>query len=186
MHLFAALQRMRFNFFVTQALFGGLVIAGLCPSYQPMRIGGAHGSGQCSAFRKRSFAYGCLNGSDSHSDLERDVHALFDAAIRQQLQGPPCAGPARHSVQARRGRHPAKAKAARPNSSARIRTARCRCWKSRPTAISRNRTRSSGMSPAARRWRRKTASSAPKRCNGCSSSSTAWSRISAPPISGWR
>ena len=27
-------------------------------------------------------------------------------------------------------------------------------------------------------------SSAPRRCNGCSSSSTAWSPISAPPISG--
>src|SRR5450631_1566649 len=36
------------------------------------------------------------------------------------------------------------------------------------------------------RWRRKIASSAPKPCNGCSSSSAAWSRISAPPISGWR
>jgi glutathione S-transferase len=31
-----------------------------------------------------------------------------------------------------------------------------------------------------------TRSSAPKRCSGCSSSSTAWSRTSAPRSSGWR
>ena len=35
-----------------------------------------------------------------------NVHALFDAAVGQQLQGAPRAGAARHSVQARRGRHP--------------------------------------------------------------------------------
>ena len=34
--------------------------------------------------------------------------------------------------------------------------------------------------------RPRTASIAPRRCNGCSSSSTASSPISAPPISGWR
>ena len=55
-----------------------------------------------------------------------------------------------------------------------------------PGRYSPSRTPSSGTSPAARRWRRKTASTAPRRCNGCSSSSTAWSRTSAPPISGWR
>ena len=46
------------------------------------------------------------------------------------------------------------------------------------------RTRSSGTWPAARRCGRPTASIAPRRCNGCSSSSTASSPISAPPISG--
>ena len=45
-------------------------------------------------------------------------------------------------------------------------------------------TPSSGTSPAARRSRPTIASNAPKRCNGCSSSSTASSRISARPISG--
>ena len=35
-----------------------------------------------------------------------------------------------------------------------------------------------------RRWRRRIASTAPKRCSGCSSSSTVSSRISERPISG--
>ena len=78
------------------------------------------------------------------------VHALFDAAIRQQLQGPPGAGAARHSVSSWSRSTSCKAKAARPNSSPRIRAARCRCWRSRPTVISPNRTRSCGTSPAAR------------------------------------
>ena len=77
-------------------------------------------------------------GCDHAQRIRLNVHALFDAAFRQQLQGPPCAGAARHSLQAGRDRHPARAKAARRNSSPRIRAARCRCWKSRPTAISPN------------------------------------------------
>ena len=51
-------------------------------------------------------------------------------------------------------------------------------------AISPNRTPSCGTSPAARRSRPRTASSAPRCCNGCSSSSTASSPTSARPISG--
>ena len=35
------------------------------------------------------------------------------------------------------------------------------------------------------RWRPSSGSIAPCRCNGCFSSSTAWSRISAPRVSGW-
>ena len=35
-----------------------------------------------------------------------DVHALFDAAFRQQLQGAAGLGPARHSLSAGRDRHP--------------------------------------------------------------------------------
>ncbi len=79
-----------------------------------------------------------------------------------------------------------RAKATRPIFWPRIRTARCRCWKSRPAASSPNPTPSCGTSPAARRSRPTTASTAPKRCNGCSSSSTASSPISARRISGSR
>src|SRR5207253_2528612 len=39
-----------------------------------------------------------------------DVQALFDAALRQQLQGPPCAGIAQCAVLRDRSRHPARRK----------------------------------------------------------------------------
>ena len=124
--------------------------------------------------------------SISRENSTSDVHALFDAAFRQQLQGPPCAGPARHSLQAGRGRHPPRRKphAGIPGQESE-RTGAAARSRARPLT-SPSRTPFSGTSPAAPRWRRKIASNAPKRCNGCSSSSTAWSRISAPPISGWR
>jgi hypothetical protein len=59
MHSFAALQRMQFNFFVMQALFDGLVIAGLCPSYPPMRTGGR------AWFRT---VFGVFGSDQSHAD----------------------------------------------------------------------------------------------------------------------
>ena len=61
-----------------------------------------------------------------------DVHALFDAAVGQQLQGPPCAGAPRHSITAWSRSTSCKARAARRNSSPRIRTGKSRCSKSRP------------------------------------------------------
>ena len=53
-----------------------------------------------------------------------------------------------------------------------------------PGRTSPSRTRSCGTSPATPRWCRTTAPTAPKCCNGCSSSSTAWSPTSAPRTSG--
>ena len=44
------------------------------------------------------------------NESPHDVQALFDAALRQQLQGPPCAGVAQCAVSRDRGRHPARRK----------------------------------------------------------------------------
>ena len=120
------------------------------------------------------------------SEPNDDVQALFDAALRQQLQGPPCAGAAQRAVSGDRSRHSPRRKPHAGFSGEESSADRCRCWKSPTDAISPSPTPSSGMSAAALRWPRSHGSNAPKRCNGCSSSSTRSSPISARPISGCR
>ena len=146
---------MQFNFFVTARCLTALLL----PDFvRPIRKYDLALRG-CAWFRT---VFGVF-GSD-HSQMDdligpgtrctRSIRCSDPAtATRSALRWPGSAFPTSWSRSTS-----CKAKAARRNSSARIRTATCRCWKSRLAAISPNRTPSSGTSPAARCSRRKTAS----------------------------
>ena len=87
------------------------------------------------------------------------------------------------AYRARRARHPARARPARPSSWPRTRTAGSPRSSSRTAQSSPNRTRSCSTSPTARRSCPMTVSAGPRCCSGCSSSSTATSRSSPSPAS---
>ena len=116
-----------------------------------------------------------------------DVQALFDAALRQQLQGPPCAGAAQRAVSCAIEVDILRGESRTPEFLAKnpsgqvplleVADGRYLAEIQRHPVVCRRRHA---------RWRRNRGSSAPRRCNGCSSNSTRWSRISARPISGCR